>query len=133
MSQLQQTLCQDLRALHINDSDTFTILSLDSPDETDVSQQHAFCARRFTLHELDCAVDLASLLQTLNAACSGTHLSTLMHHCMTVYTHLGDPLYFMCGTPFEQVLLFEKPDHLADYAASQDYQVHKQVLFSVMV
>jgi len=100
----------------------------------DSSLQHAFCARLCTFRELDCAVDLASLLQMLsNEACSRTHLSTFIHHCMTVYTHLGDPLYFVCGAPFEQILFFEKPEHLVDYAASQDYQVHKQVLFSVLV
>ncbi|DBA83171.1 TPA: hypothetical protein ACH3X2_006692 [Trebouxia sp. C0005] len=114
-----ETLRQDLLGLRISNSDTNTILLPDS------SQQHAFCARLFTLRELDCAVDLATLLQNLMLsaeACSKTHLSTFMHHCMTVYTHLGDPLYFMCGAPFEQLLLFEKPEDLADYAASQEYQ-----------
>jgi len=106
----RQTLCQDLRGLQISDSDTSTILWPDLPDKTEASQQHAFCARPFTLRALDCAVDLAGLLRMLSdGACSGIHLSTFMHHCMTVYTHLGDPLYFMCGAPFDQVLLFDLP------------------------
>ena len=97
----QERLCQDLRDLQISGSDASTILSPDLPNASSQQLQHAFCARLFTLRELDCAVDLASLLKS--GAFSGIHLSTFMHHCTTVYTHLGNPLYFMCGPPFAQV------------------------------
>ena len=127
----QERLRQDLHDLQISGRDASAILSPNSPNASSQQLQHAFCARFFTLRELDCTVDLVSLLRS--GAFSGIHLSTFVHHCTTVYTHQGNPLYFMCGPPFDQLLLFEVPEQLADYAASQEYQVHKQMPFSVLV
>ncbi len=119
MSEQALRLADDLRRLHISDSDVAVIIS---PDE---SHLHRFCARHMTLRELDYAADLAGLIlaesDEPNLLIPG--LSTFMHNCMTVYTHLEDPLYLFCGYPFNRVHLFDRPKELAAYAASHQYQV----------
>lgn len=119
MSEQALRLADDLRRLHISDSDIAAILS---PDESDL---HCFCARQVNLHELDYAADVAGLIlaesDDQNLVVPG--LSTFMHYCMTVYTHVEDPLYLFCGTPFGKTHLFGTPKALAAYASSHHYQV----------
>ena len=68
-------------------------------------------------------------------ACLGVYCHAVMHKgaevgSARIYTHLGDPLYFMCGTPFEQVLLFVKLDQLADDAAGVPLQQVKTIRYT---
>lgn len=116
MSEQALRLVDDLRSIDISDSDVAVIIS---PDE---SHLHHFCARPMTLRELDYAADLAGLiLAERHEPTPG--LSTFMHNCMTVYTHLEDPLYLFCGYPFKGVHMFKSPKDLAVYVASHQYQV----------
>ena len=119
MSEQALRLADDLRRLHISDSDIAAILS---PDKSNL---HRMCARQVTLRELDYAADVAGLIlsESDESNLVIADLSTFMHNCMTVYTHLEDPLYLFCGTPFSRVHLFESPKELAEYAASHQYQV----------
>ena len=116
-------ILDDLRRIHVSDSDIAIIMS---PDESDL---HCFCARQLSLRELYYAADVAALISAdsdrPNHVILG--LSTFMHNCMTVYTHLGDPLYLFCGYPFNRVYLFARPKELATYAASRQYKVSSYI------